>query len=73
MKMIWSPKGGLQKGSTHTHGTLRVIPSGILNRLEKLTLHKPNFHSKKVDSFFPYHVNALREAGLAPPIFLTMG
>ena len=52
MKMSWSSKGYLKFGlfknkkqklkyvskeSTHTPGTRRIIPSGVLNRLEKLT------------------------------------
>ena len=86
--MSWSPEGDLQFGmcrkrgqqlkyvgqeSTHTPGTLRSIPSGVLNRLAKLTLRNPSFHSKAVDKIYPDHVNALRKAGLAPPIFPTMG
>ena len=57
MKMSWSPEGGLQFGvfrnkgqqlkyvgkeSTHTPGTLRTIPSGVFNRLAKLTSRKPS-------------------------------
>ena len=52
MKMSWFPEGDLQFGvfrkkgqylkyvgkeSTHTPGTLRAIPSGVLNRLAKIT------------------------------------
>ena len=59
MKMSWSLEGDLQfsvfrkkghqleyvrMGSAHTPGTLRTIPSGILNRLAKLTFAK-NFFS----------------------------
>ena len=87
MKMSFSPKGDLQfgvfihkgqkfmyigKGITHTPGTLHAIPSGVLNRLDKLTSHKLNFHSESVDSFHPDHSNSLHKAGLAPPIFLKM-
>ena len=88
MKISWSPKGDLKfgffrnmgqqfkyvgKGSTHTPGTLCTIPSGVTNRLAKLTSHKPNFHSKRVDSIYPDQTNALRELGLAPSISLEMG
>ena len=88
MKTIWHPEVELQfvvfskkgqqlkyvgQGSTHTPGTLCTIPSGVLNRLAKLTLRNPSFHSKAVDKIYPDHVNALRKAGLAPPIFPTMG
>ena len=60
-------------GSTHAAGTLRVIPSGVLNRLAKLTLHEPSFRSEGLDKIYPKHTNALRKAVLAPPIYLTMG
>ena len=57
MKMSWSPEGELQFGvfrkkgqqpkyvgeeSIHTPGTLCAIPSGVLNRLAKLTSRKPS-------------------------------
>ena len=61
------------KGSTHAPGTLRAIPSGVLNRLAKNSLRKPNFHSERVDNVYPYHSNAFREAGVLHPIFPTMG
>ena len=79
MKMSWSPKGDLQfwvfrknvhqlkyvnKGITHTPGTLPMITLGVLNRLEEITSHKPNFNSKKIDSVYPNHANALHKAGL---------
>ena len=64
MKMIWSPEGYLQFGvfrkkgqqlkygvkeSTHTPGTLCAIPSGVLNRLAKLTSRKPSIRYEGVD------------------------
>ena len=88
MKMSWSPEGDLQFGvfskklqqlkyvvneSTHTHGTLCAIPSGVLNRLAKLALRKTSIHSEEVDNIYPNHVKALRKAGLAPPNFPTIG
>ena len=88
MKISWSPEGDLQfgvfrkrgqqlkyvgKGSTHAPGTLCAIPSEVLNHLAKLTSRESSFHSERVDNVYPNHVNALCEAGLAPPIFLTMG
>ena len=60
-------------GSTHTPGTLGAIPSVVLNHLEKITLQNPSLHCKRVDKIYPDHANALLKAGLAPPIFLTMG
>ena len=88
MKMKWTPEGELNfsvfrklgqqlkyvgKESNHTPGTLRAIPSGVFNRLAKLTSLKPSLHSEGVDKFYPDHANALRKAGLAPPYFPTMG
>ena len=88
MKMSWSPEGDLQFGvlrkkrqqlkyvskeSTHTPGTLRAIPSGVLNHLAKLTSSKPSIQAEAVDTIYPAHANALRKAGLAPPVFPTMG
>ena len=88
MKMRWSPEGDLHfrvfrkkgpqlkyfgKQSTHTPGTLRTIPSGFFNRLAKLTSRKPSIRAAAVDTIYPAHANALRKAGLAPPVFPTMG
>ena len=68
MKMIWSPEGDLKLGvfrkngqqlkyvgkeSTHTPGTLRAIPLGVLNRLTKLTSRKPSIHSEGVEKSPP--------------------
>ena len=88
MKMEWSPEGDLQfsvfskKGqqlkyvgreSTHTPSTLHAIPSGVLNRLVKLTYREPSLHSEGVDKFYPDHTNTLFEVGHVPPNFPTMG
>ena len=82
--MSWSPEGDLQflvfrkKGQqlkyvgqerTHTPGTLRAIPSEVLNHRAKLTSRNPSIHSEAVDKIYSDHANALRKAGLAPPIF----
>ena len=87
MNMKWTPEGELDlsvfrkavqqlkyvgKESTHTPGTLCAIPSGVLNHLAKLTSRKPSLYSEGVDKVYPYHPNALRKAGLAPPDFPTM-
>ena len=61
------------KESTHASGTLHVIPSGVLNRLSKLTPRKTSIHSKGVDKIYPDHANALCKAGLTPLNFPTMG
>ena len=60
------------KESTHTPGTLRAIPSGVLNRLAKLTSRNPSIQAEVVETICPAHANALRKAGLAPPIFPTI-
>ena len=88
MKMSWSPEGDMQFGvfremgqqlkyvgqeSTHTPITLRVIPSGVLNRLAKLTSRNPSIHVEAVDKIYPVRANAFCKAGLAPPGFPTMG
>ena len=88
MKMKWTPEGELNfsvfrksrqqlkyvgKETTHTPGTLRAIPSRVLNRLAKLNSRNPSLHSEGVDKVFPDYVNALRKACLAPPDFPTMG
>ena len=86
--MSWSPEGDLQFGvfsqngkqlknfgkeSTHTPSTLRAIPSGVLDRLAKLTSRNPSIHTEAVDNIYPAHANALLKAGLAPSVFPTMG
>ena len=83
MKMSWFPEGDLQFGifrkkgqklkyvgkeSTHTPGTLRAIPSRVLNRLAKLTSRKPSIQAEAVDTIYPAHANSLRKAGLSPPV-----
>ena len=88
IKMSCSPEGDLNlgvfrkkgrklnyvgMGRTHKPGNLRAIPSGVINCLGKLTSHKTSFHSERVDNVYPDHSNALCRAGLAPPIFPTMG
>ena len=88
VKMSWSTEGNLQfrvfrkkeqqlkyvgKESTHTPSTLRAIPSRVFNRLAKLTSSKQSIQAEAVDTIYPAHANALRKAGLAPPVFPTMG
>ena len=88
IKMSWSPEGDLEFGvfrkkgqqlnyvgkeTTHTPGNLCAVPSGVLNRLAKLTSINPSIHSEAVYKIYPDHTNSLRKAGLAPPNFPTMG
>ena len=88
MKMSWYPEVDLKFGVfikkgqqlkfigkeiTHIPGILRAIPSGILNCLAKLTSRKLSIQAEAVDTIYPAHANALRKAGLAAPVFPTMG
>ena len=88
MTMSWSPERDLQfgvfrkkgqkfkyvvKDSTHTPGTIRAIPSGVFNRLAKLTSRKPYIRAALVNTIYPAHANALLKVVLAPSIFPTMG
>ena len=88
MKTSWSPEEDLQFGvfrkkgqqlkyvgkeSTHTPGNLRAIPSGVFNRLAKLTSKNPSIQAAAVDTIYPAHANALRKAGIATSVFPTMG
>ena len=85
--MSWYPEGDLQfglfrkrghqlkyvgKDSTHTPGTPGAIPSGVLNRLDKLTSRNPSIPAEAVDKIYSDQMNAFRKAGLAPPVFPTM-
>ena len=64
MKTSWYPEGDLKFGvlrkkgqklkyvgqdSTHKPGTLRAIPSGVLNCLAKCTSRNPSIHAEAVD------------------------
>ena len=88
MKMSWSLEGDLKFGVlrkkgqqlryvgkeiTHTPSTFHAIPSGVLNCLAKLISRKPSIQAEAVDKIHPAHINALRKAGLAPPVLPTMG
>ena len=61
------------KESTHTPGTLRAIPSGVLNCSAKLTSRNTFIQSEAVDTIYPAHANALRKAVLVNPVFPTIG
>ena len=49
------------------------IPSGLLNRMAKLTQNKPASHSKRVNSVYLDQTNTLHKAGLANSIFQQWG
>ena len=74
MKTSWYLEGDLQfsvfrkkgkqlkyfvMGSNHTPGNLCAIPSGVLNRLAKLTSLKPSLHYERVDKIYHDHITAL--------------
>ena len=61
------------KESTHTPGTLRVIPLRVLNILSKLTTRKLSINSEVEDKIYPNYAKNIRKADLAPTNFLTMG
>ena len=50
-----------------------MVPSGVLNRLVKLTSQKPSIHSEGVDKIYPDHAKALCKAGFTHSHCLTMG
>ena len=50
-----------------------MIPSGVLNRLAKLTSRNPSIHDEVVENMYPDHAKNFRKAGLAPPVFPSMG
>ena len=58
---------------THAPGTLCVIPSRVLNHHARPTSINPSIHADAVDKLYPDHETAFRTAGLAPPIFPTLG
>ena len=87
-KTSWSPAGDLQfsafrekgqqlkcvlKKINHTPGILRAIPLEFMKSLAKITSQKPSLHSKGLYKVYPGHKKSVREAGLAPPNFPTMG
>ena len=62
----------LEKGSCHTKATFEAIPSGVFNRLAKLT-SKPNTNGKlRIDEVYPDHTNTLKNAGLFSKTFPTL-
>ena len=87
-EMNWTPEGELNFGmlrksrqklkyvgeeSTYTPGTIRAIPSWVLNRIAKLTSRKTSLHSEVVDKVYPDYVNSLCKAGFTDPDLPIMG
>ena len=56
----------LNKVSTHTNAMLNAIPSGIFNRLSKLTPRTNKNAQMKIDGRYQGHSKALSKDGLAP-------
>ena len=61
------------KESSHTPGTLRAIPLGVLKFLTNLTSQTPESNSKRIEYVYPNHAKGLWEAGLESSIFITIG
>ena len=62
----------LNKGITHTNGTFNSIPSGIFNRLAKLTSRTKKNSQIRIDEEYQGHAKALTKYSLAPNIFPTL-
>ena len=86
MEMYWNLRGELRfrvhlkpnqklkylnNDSTHLPSTFRAIPSGVLNRLSKLTSKSQSLEDTKLDKAYPHHAKALQIAGIAPKVFPT--
>ncbi len=54
----------LNKGSTHTNACFKAIPSGVFNRLAKLTTVTEENKNKRLDELYPKHTTILTNAGL---------
>ena len=61
----------LNADSTHLPSTFRAIPSGVLNRLSKLTSKIKLLGDVTIDTIYPHHAKALQTAGIAPKTFPT--
>ena len=86
MEMYWNKRGELKfqvhlkpnqklkylnADSTHLPSTFRAIPTGVLNRLGKLTSTSKTLEDVRIDTVYPHHAKALRIAGIAPKTFPT--
>ena len=50
-----------------------LLSAQSLNLLAKLTSRNPSIQAEAVDTTYPTNANVLHKAGLAPPVFPTMG
>ena len=79
MEMLWNPNSELSfrvhlkenqqlkylnKGSAHTPGCFKAIPSGVIKRLTKLTSIDENNTDSKLSDLYPTHFEALSNAKL---------
>ena len=62
----------LNSDSEHTNACIKAIPKGVLQRLTKLTSLNADNHDKTINTLYPEHANALRQAGIAPSRFSTL-
>ena len=56
----------LNSDSTHLSSVFKAIPSGVLERLGKLTSKSKKIENTKIEQIYPLHSQALKTAGLAP-------
>ena len=53
--------------------TFSLIPSGVLNRLARLTTRMPENEHTPLDKLYPAHADALQRAGRAQKEYPTLG
>ena len=58
----------LNRGSSHTPGCFKAIPTGVCKRLAKLTTLTEENKNKKMDELYPVHFGALSDANLLDKI-----
>ena len=61
----------LNADSTHLPSTFKAIPSGVSNRLSKLTSKSKTLENTKIDKIYPHHAKSLKIVKLAPREFPT--
>ena len=62
----------MKKVITHTNATFNKIPSGIFNKITKITSSLKNNAQMIIDNKHQVHAKALTKAGVAPKIYLTL-
>ena len=61
----------LNSDSAHHPATFKAIPSGVLERLEKLTSKSKKIESTKIKQIYPVYCQAIKTAKLVLKEFLT--